>query len=581
VEKKETYMNKKIVSFAFVFLFAACSVAQDIPKAEVYGGYEFLRYNASAPVNAFTANGGAGSFQYNFNKWIGIVGELGGVHNGALSVGSSRTITPDQTAFTYLFGPRVFFNKAGVVSPFLEFFAGGMHNSRSFNVPNSLIPVGATPPPGVTVTPGNGVTKFASTQNAAALATGGGIDIRLSRLISFRPIELDYVPTHFSPFNIPGLGTINSTKWQQNLRYTAGLSFRFGGATPPPPKASCSVAPSEVLPWQGPVKASLQTADFNPKHTLTTDWKGTGGNVTGDNGGATVDTATLAPGSYTVTANVTDPKEKKMNSASCSASFTVKQPRPPEVACSATPTTIHPGDPVTVSAQGSSPDASQIKDPNFTASAGTVGQAETTPGSQTGQFSTTAPVDTTNVPPGPLNVTVAVTDVHGLSATCVASANVEALPAPVTVVSESLISDCEFKNSKKLARIDNECKAVLDEVALRLQHEPNGKLVVVGFAEEEEEVKVNEVEGLRAYNAKSYLTGGEAKQQIDSSRIEVRQSQDRATGSKAQFYFVPEGGTFTVKDTTIVDESSLPADKTGAPKKTKASKQQASTPPAE
>jgi hypothetical protein len=182
-----------------------------------------------------------------------------------------------------------------------------------------------------------------------------------------------------------------------------------------------------------------------------------------------------------------------------------------------------------------------------------------------------------------LNVTVNVTDVHGLSATCVATANVEALPAPVTIVSESLISDCEFKNSKKLARIDNECKAVLDEVALRLQHEPNGKLVVVGYAEEEEEVEVNNVESLRAYNAKSYLTGGEAKQQIDATRIEVRKSDARDTGKKAQFYFVPEGGTFTVKDTIVVDESSLPADKTGAPKKTKASKQQAaaSTPPAE
>jgi hypothetical protein len=578
-------MNKKVVTFAFVFLFAiGVSVAQDVPKAEVYAGYMFLRYNANYPVNAFTANGGVGSFQYNFNKHFGIVGELGGVHNGALSIGSSGTFTPDQTAFTYLFGPRVFFNKAGVVSPFLEFLAGGVHNSRSFNVPDSLIPPNSALPPGVTATPGNGFTKFASTQNAAALATGGGIDIRLSRLISFRPVQLDYLPTHFSPFNIPGVpGNLNATKWQQNLRYTAGLSFRFGGATPPPPKASCSVTPAAVLPWEGPVKASLQTADFNPKHALTTDWKGTGGNVSGDNVSATIDTTTLAPGSYTVTANVTDAKEKKMNSASCSASFTVKQPHPPEVACSASPTTIHPGDPVTISAQGSSPDASQIKDPNFTASAGSVGSAQTTPGSQPGQFSTTATVDTSNVPPGPLNVTIAVADVHGLSATCVASANVEALPAPVTIVSESLISDCEFKNAKKLARIDNECKAVLDEVALRLQHEPNGKLVVVGFAEEEEEVKVTEVEGLRAYNAKAYLTGGEAKQQIDANRIEVRQSEDRATGSKAQFYFVPEGGTFTVKDTTVVDETSLPADKTGAPKKTKASKQQpaAPTPPAE
>ena len=78
----------------------------------------------------------------------------------------------------------------------------------------------------MTATPGNGFTKFASTQNAAALAAGGGIDIRLSRLISFRPIQLDYLPTHFSPFNIINApGNINATKWQQNLRYTAGLSF--------------------------------------------------------------------------------------------------------------------------------------------------------------------------------------------------------------------------------------------------------------------------------------------------------------------------------------------------------------------
>jgi hypothetical protein len=572
-------MNKQIVSTAVILLFAICSVAQDVPKAEVYGGYTFVRFNANGPVNAFTANGGVGSFQFNFNKWIGIVGELGGVHNGALSISSSRTLTPDQTAFTYLFGPRVFFNKAGVVSPFLEFLAGGFHNSRSFNVPDSLIPPGATAPPGVTVTPGPGYTKFASTQNAAALAAGGGIDIRLSRLISFRPVQLDYLPTHFSPFNIPGVpGTINNAKWQQNLRYSAGLSFRFGGATPPPPKASCSATPTELLPWEGPVKASMQTADFNPKHTLTYAWNGTGGQVQGDNTSATVDTTTLAPGSYTVTANATDPKEKKMNSASCSASFTVKQPRPPEVACSASPTTVHPGDPITISAQGSSPDASQIKDRNFAASAGAVTEGSTTAGSQPGQFSTTATLDTSNVPPGPVNVTIGVTDVHGLSGTCVATANVEALPAPVTVVSESLISDCEFKNQKKLARIDNECKAILDEVALRLQHEPNGKLVVVGYAEEEEEVEVNNVESLRASNAKTYLTGGEAKQQIDASRIEVRKSDARDTGKKAQFYFVPEGGTFTVKETTIVDESSLPADKTGAPKKQKSSKQQAAAP---
>jgi hypothetical protein len=398
-------------------------------------------------------------------------------------------------------------------------------------------------------------------------------------LLSFRPVELDWVPTHFSAFDIAGLGTINSTKWQQNLRYSTGINFRFGGATPLPPKASCSATPAEVLPWAGPVTASLQTSDFNPKRTLTYSWNMTGGSITGQGTSATVDTASLAPGSYTVTAKATDPKEKKMNSASCTASFTVKQPQAPVVGCSATPTTVHPGDPITISAQGSSPDVSRIKDRSFSTSAGAIKEGQTTAGGQPGEFTTTASLDTTGVQPGPINVTIGVTDVHGLSGSCVATANVEAVPAPVvTEVSETLISDCDFKNEKKRARIDNECKATLDEVALRLQHEPNGKVVVVGFAEEEEEVQVKDLEALRAFNAKSYLTGGEAKQQIDASRIEVRQSSDRGNGQKAKFYFVPEGGNFTVQDTTIVDEATLPADRTGAPKHQKAT-QQATPPP--
>ena len=572
-------MKKQLLGLASLLLLVVCSTAQDVPKAEVYVGYTFVRFNANAPVNAFTANGGVGSFQYNFNKYFSFVGELGGVHNGALTIGGSGVRQPDQTSFTYLFGPRVFFNKAGVVSPFFEYLVGGFHNSRSFSVPNSLIPPGVPPPPGVTVQPGPVDTKFRSTQNAAAMAVGGGVDLRLSHLISFRPVQLDYMPTNFSRFNIPGLGTINNGHWQQNLRYSTGINFRMGGATPPPPKAACTVAPAEVLPWEGPVTASLQTSDFNPKHTLSYAWSSTSGAVTGQGTSATLDTTSLVPGEYTVRANASDPKEKKMNSASCTASFTVKQPRAPVVGCSASPSTVHPGDPVTISVQGSSPDVSRIQDRKFSTSAGAVKDSQTRAGSQPGQFSTVATLDTTGVQPGPISVTVGITDVHGLSGSCVATANVEALPLPpVEVIKESLVSDCQFKNQKKLARIDNECKATLDDVALRLQQQPNGKLVVVGYAEEEEEVAVTDVESLRAFNAKTYLTGGEAKQQIDSNRIEVRKGAARDQGSKAVFYFVPEGGTFTVQQTSIVDESSLPADKTGAPKKQKASKQEQPAP---
>lgn len=566
-------MRKHLI-LVCLFLFTIHVAAQDVPKEEVYGGYTYTRFNASSPVNAFSANGGQGSFQYNFNHIFGFVGELGGSHNSSLTVDGSPTLHPDQTGFTYLFGPRFFINKGGVVSPFFEVFGGGVHNSRSFFISNGLLPSPLPPIRGVTETPGVTSTKFASTQNAAALLVGGGIDIRVSHHVGIRPIELDYLPTNFSPFNVPGLGHVNSNNWQQNLRYSAGLLFRFGGETPPPPRASCTATPKELLAWNGPVNAAVETTDFHPKHSLNHNWTSTSGAVGGQGTSATLDTTTLAPGDYTITANVIDPKAKNNNSATCTASFTVKQPQNPVVGCSASPSSVKPGEPVTISVQGSSPDGSRIEKRNFSTSAGALKEGNTTAGGQPGEFTTVATLDTTNAPPGTLTVNVGVTDVHGFNGSCTTTASVMAPPAPPPqVVSETLISECDFNNSKKLARVDNQCKATLDEVAMRLQQEPNGKLVIVGYAEEEEEVQVNEVESLRASNAKTYLTNGEGKQQVDPARIEVRKSSARDKGKTAKFYFVPEGGTFTLQDTTVVDENSLPSDRNGAPKKQKSSSQ--------
>lgn len=555
-------MKKLLLGAACLLAAAVYSVAQDVPKAEVYAGYSFIRFYPSGVTNAFTANGGVGSFQYNFNRYFSFVGELGGVHNGRLTIGDLGTFEPSQTAFTYLFGPRVFFNKAGVVNPFVEYFIGGVHNSRSFEVPNSLLPPVIPPVSGVGITPGPNFTKFSSTQNAFAMAVGGGVDIRLSRLISFRPVQLDYLPTHFSPFNISGVpGTFNNSRWQQNLRYSTGVNFRFGGAPPVPPTAACNVTPQEVLPWAGPVNASVQTTNFNPRHDLDVSWTSTSGAVAGNGTAATIDTTNLSPGSYTIDAHVADPRQRNPNSATCTASFTVRQPQAPQVACTVSPSTVHPGDAVTVNVQASSPDESQLARRTFNTSAGALREGETTRGSQPGSFTTVATLDTTNVAPGPVNINVGVTDVHGLSGSCETTASV--IAPPVAVASETLISDCEFNNPRKLARVDNECKAVLDEVALRMQHEPNGKLVVVGCEEEKEDIRVSNVGALRAANAKTYLTGGEAKQQIDASRIEIRTNSENC-GKKANFYFVPEGGNFTQSNTVIVDESTLPADRSGA-----------------
>ena len=57
----------------------------------------------------------------------------------------------------------------------------------------------------------------------------------------------------------------------------------------------------------------------------------------------------------------------------------------------------------------------------------------------------------------------------------------------------------------------------------------------------------------RAVDAKAYLSGGEAKQGIDPSRIETRTGNG---GTKtADFWIVPAGATFAGEGTQPVDES--------------------------
>jgi hypothetical protein len=102
-------------------------------------------------------------------------------------------------------------------------------------------------------------------------------------------------------------------------------------------------------------------------------------------------------------------------------------------------------------------------------------------------------------------------------------------------------------------RVDNTCKAVLDDVAQRLQHDPETKLVIVGNQAPTE--KRRNLAAERAVNSKAYLSGGEAKQAIDPSRIEVRTGNGGA--KTADYWIVPAGATFSAEGTAPVNESRI------------------------
>jgi hypothetical protein len=64
--------------------------------------------------------------------------------------------------------------------------------------------------------------QVSATQTAFAMAVGGGLDWKLSKRFSFRPVSVDYVLTRF-----PSFLTGNNSN-QNSIRAGAGIIFSFG-----------------------------------------------------------------------------------------------------------------------------------------------------------------------------------------------------------------------------------------------------------------------------------------------------------------------------------------------------------------
>jgi hypothetical protein len=266
--------------------------------------------------------------------------------------------------------------------------------------------------------------------------------------------------------------------------------------------------------------------------------------VTGKDNTASIDSNGVAGGSYTVTARVTDPKMKKGGEASCTSNFTVKEPpkNPPTMQCSANPATVQPGGTVTITCNCTSPDNVAVNVSGWTASGGSISGS-----------GNTATLNTAGAAPGQITASATCSDSRGLNSTSQATVNVEAPPPPPPPPQANKLSSCDFPNPVKPWRVDNTCKAVLDDVAARLLHDPETRLVIVGNQAPNE--KRRNLAAERAVDSKAYLSGGEAKQSIDPSRIEVRTG---TGGTKtADYWIVPPGATFNAEGTTPVNENRI------------------------
>ncbi len=500
-----------------VLLSATAALAQEepTPKVDVFVGYQWLNPGGSVPAPGRSPNdpfasklpgipqGAGAALAYNFDQHWGL----------ELDYGANFNKFANESTLSV--GPRFMWRGDGI-----NLFA------------HTLLGLNRLTSRGLEASDGIGAIL------------GGGIDLKIWRRLSFRLIEADYVLGRhsFADAVSPAFPDIRRQTFN-GARLRTGLVFNFGYPAAVTPAASCSVQPSEVMVGE-PITATAAGSNFNAKHTLTYSWSSTGGKVSSKDNTASIDTNGLAGGSYTVTAHITDAKMKKGGEASCTANFTVKEPpkNPPTMSCSANPTTVQAGTASSITCDCKSPDNAAVSVSGWTASGGSLSGS-----------GSNATLNTTGASAGPITVSATCTDSRGLTASASTQVTVEVPPPPPPQASK--LSTCDYPNEKKPWRVDNTCKAVLDDVAQRMQHEPDAKLVIVGNADPTEKRKNLAAE--RAVDAKAYLSGGEAKQGIDASRIEVRTSNEG--GKTAEFWIVPAGASFTESGTTMVDESKVKA----------------------
>lgn len=497
---------------------------RDTPKAELFLGYSYLRAVPTlAEGNRLVwLNGGSASIAFNLNRYLGIVGDFGGFRDSELllsGTGGASSSTPNSSGsvFTYLIGPRLSFRNHSRITPFAQALFGAAHASE-VNLSNCT--TGCT---------------FLPSESSFAMTAGGGLDVRVHRNFAIRIVQAEYLMTRF----VDRTTAMNVT--QNDVRLSAGIVFRLGGhGAPPlpplPPLAySCSVNPAAAFPGDA-IAVSGTAVNLDPAKTAVYTWSVDGGTVTGSTSTASIDTSNLAVGSYMLKGHVSE-GDKAYENADCTAPYAVKAYEPPTVSCSASPSTVISGVPSTITAVGVSPQNRALTY-SYNATSGSV--------SGTGS---TATLSTVGAAIGPVTVTCNVVDDKGQTASGSTSVTVAALPVAPKPLTSDLCTIHFDRDVHRPARVDNEAKACLDQVALNLQRSADAKVAIVGNASAGEK-NGNKIASQRAINTKAYLVSDKG---IDASRIDVYTGS--LNGMTVSNTLVPSGATFDATGDTPVDES--------------------------
>ena len=200
--------------------------------------------------------------------------------------------------------------------------------------------------------------------------------------------------------------------------------------------------------------------------------------------------------------------------------------RPPAITCAAERGQVTAGERVRISGQAKDPDGDTLR------------YSWRSNGGQLAGTGAAVVLDTTGLAAGNYVVTGRVDDSAGHAADCNVAIRVSGAMGPAQA---SKSHEGFFRTQS--AVVDNVFKRILDDVALRMNGDPNGRVLLVGYADSRE-TNSDQLAQQRAANAKAYLVGkGVPAQRVDS-RVAAGQAGGGRQNQRVDVIWVPAGATY-------------------------------------